>query len=120
MWTITPNDAHRREPMDQRPENDGAELYGVWQNTVRSDENRQFTFGRAHGGKVACNRVYDTVHDIGICELEPNESFVFTIRGAEDDKETWRYQRSGTELLLNDMRFVAVAGADVETELTRE
>jgi hypothetical protein len=99
---------------------DGAELYGVWQNTVDGDENRRFTFGRAHAGKVPCNRVFDTTHDVGTCALEPGGRFVFTIGGAEDDQETWRYRRSGADLILDDMRFVAVAGADVEAELGAE
>jgi hypothetical protein len=104
----------------RKPDEHGAELYGVWQNTVASDENHRFAFGRAHAGKLPCNRLYDTVHDVGTCALESGGRFVFTIRGAEDDPETWRYQRSGADLMLNDMRFVAVAGADVEAELTRE
>jgi hypothetical protein len=96
---------------------DGAELYGVWQNTVDGDGNRRFTFGRARGGRLPCNRLYEEVHDVGTCALEPGGRFVFTIRGAEDDPETWRYRRSGPDLLLNDMRFVAVGNADVDAEL---
>ncbi len=106
--------------MDERHAGGGAELYGVWRNTVEGDGNRRFTFGRAHAGKLPCNRLYETTHDVGTCALEANGRFVFTIEGAEDDPETWRWRRSGAELLLNDLRFVAVAGADVEAELKAE